>query len=289
MSAHSPSPLAPAPSASSGLMLPSSPGLETRTARALRDFRDAGALWQLCWTLSWLDIKLRYRGSLLGPFWLTLSTALMIGSMGFLYASLFHMDLHEYLPFLVLSIVLWGFIGTLVSEACTTFTSAEGMIRAVRMPFTLYAGRVVIRNMMILAHNIVVILVVDVVLSVQPGVISLLAIPAFALWLLLGLAISLTLGALCARFRDIPPIVGSVMQMAFFVSAVIWKPDQLKEQQYLLVYNPFYTVLEIVRGPLMGEVPSFGVYVSAGLSSVAIFAVSWIMFSRVRGRIAFWV
>ena len=77
--------------------------------------------------------------------------------------------------------------------------------------------------------------------------------------------------------------------MAFFVSAIIWRPEQLKDQEYLLVFNPFYTLLEIVRAPLMGEVPSLGVYLSAIGFSLGIIVLSWSVFSRVRGRIAFWV
>jgi lipopolysaccharide transport system permease protein len=266
-----------------------SPNFTARSALAARDVVEGFGLWRLCWTLSWLDIKLRYRGSLLGPFWLTLSTAVMIGSMGFLYASLFHMDLHEYLPFLALSLVLWNFLGALVGDACICFTSAEGMIRAVRLPFSLYGGRVVMRNLLVLAHNIVVIVVVDVLLDISPGAVALLAIPAFLLWLVVGLALSVLLGAICARFRDIPPIIASIMQMAFFVSAVIWRPEQLKDQEYLLIFNPFYTLLEIVRGPLLGDIPSTEVYLSALVFTVLVLGIAWLLFSRVRGRIAFWV
>lgn len=279
----------PFPASSARLELTSQPGFAARSSLAWQDLAEAVTMWHLCWTLSWLDIKLRYRGSVLGPFWLTLSTALMIGSMGFLYAELFGMDLHEYMPFLALSIVLWNFISALVSDACVCFTSAEGTIRSVRMPYALFAGRVVLRNLLVLGHNVVVIVAVDVLLQVAPGQTALLAIPGFILWLLVGIALSILLGALCARFRDIPPIVGSVMQMAFFVSAVIWRPEQLKSQEYLLTFNPFFTLLEIVRGPLMGIVPSVEVYISAGLFSVAIFVTAWLMFARVRGRIAFWI
>ncbi len=77
-----------------------------RSRKAARDLREAAALWRLCGTLAWLDIKLRYRGSLLGPFWLTLSTGVMVGSMGVIYAGLFKINLHDYLPFLALSLVL---------------------------------------------------------------------------------------------------------------------------------------------------------------------------------------
>ena len=260
-----------------------------RREMAARDMREAAALWRLCWTLSWLDIKLRYRGSTLGPFWLTLSTGVMVGALGFVNAALFNMQVHDVLPFLALSLVLWGFLGSLVGDACTCFTGAEGMIRSIRMPFALYAARVVLRNLLILAHNILVIVVVDLVLDAWPGQEAVLAIPAFGLWLIDGLAVSLLLGAFCARFRDIPPIVGSIMQMAFFISGVLWKPEQLGPQAWLLSFNPFFSLLDVVRGPLYGEIPTMLTYASAIVYSVLLCVGAWFMFARVRGRIAFWI
>ena len=103
--------------------------LSARNRLAVRDASNGTALWPLAWTLGWLDIRLRYRGSMLGPFWLTLSTGIMVASLGVLYSTLFHMDVREYLPFLSLSFVLWGFLGTIVSESCTAFTEAETVIR----------------------------------------------------------------------------------------------------------------------------------------------------------------
>jgi lipopolysaccharide transport system permease protein len=260
-----------------------------RQRMALRDLREGWVLARLCWTLSWLDIKLRYRGSVLGPLWLTLSTAVMVGALGFMNSALFSTPIGSYLPFLALSLVLWTFLGSLVSEGCTCFTSSEGMIRSIRMPFTIYGGRVVLRNLLVLAHNVVVIVVVDLALGTWPDGTGLLALPAFALWCVDGLAICLLFGAFCARFRDIPPIVGSVMQMAFFVSAVIYKPEQLGPKEWLLPFNPFFSLLEIVRAPLLSQVPDAATYLSALVYSALICVASWLLFVRVRGRIAFWV
>jgi lipopolysaccharide transport system permease protein len=130
---------------------------------------------------------------------------------------------------------------------------------------------------------------VDLVLWTLPGREALLALPAMALWLLDALALATLLGGLCARFRDIPPIVGSLMQMAFFVTPVIWKPELVGAKQWMLPFNPFFSLLEIVRGPLLGEVPGAVVYVSALLWSGVLCAIAWLLFARVRGRIAFWV
>ncbi len=270
--------------------------LEARAARAVRfrlagqDLREALALWRLCWTLSWLDIKLRYRGSLLGPFWLTLSTGVMVAAMGVIYAGLFKMDLHEYLPFLALSMVLWGFLGTVVSDGCAGYTQNEGMIRSIRMPYSLYAARVVLRNVLILGHNLLVIVAVYAVLLIWPGTIMLLSLPGVVLWLIDGLAACAVLGGLCARFRDIPPIVQSVMQIAFFVTPIIWKPELLPPaRRALLPLNPFFDLIEVVRAPLLGQVPSAEAYVGALLYSLLLCGGAWLLFARVRARIAFWV
>jgi lipopolysaccharide transport system permease protein len=265
------------------------PSFAARQRMALRDLANAVRLWRLCTTLALLDIRLRYRGSMLGPFWLTLSTAVMVGAMGVIYGTLFRLDLREYLPFLAVSQVLWSFLASTTQESCFVFTVAEGMIRSVRMPFSLYSARIVLRNLIVLGHNLAVIVGVDLVLWTLPGREALLALPAMVLWLLDALALATLLGGLCARFRDIPPIVGSLMQMAFFVTPVIWKPELVGAKQWMLPFNPFFSLLEIVRGPLLGEVPGAVVYVSALLWSGVLCAIAWLLFARVRGRIAFWV
>ncbi len=279
----------PSDSAGPLLQLSADQSLLGHQRMAVADLREAARLWRLCVTLAWLDIKLRYRGSLLGPLWLTLSTALMIASMGFIYATLFHMDLHEYLPFLALSLVLWNFIGQTVGDACTAFTGAEGALRSMRMPFSLHAGRIVLRNLIILGHNVIVIVAVDLLLWSWPGRDAVLALPGILLWLFDAVMLTLLFGTLCARFRDIPPIVGSVMQMAFFISAVIWKPDQLGMHQKWLLLNPFFTILEVVRAPLLGGEASLLVWTSALAASAVLGLAGWFLFARVRGRVAFWV
>jgi lipopolysaccharide transport system permease protein len=256
---------------------------------AIADVRAGLQLWRLAWTLGWLDIKLRYRGSMLGPFWLTISTGVMVGSLGFLYAKLWHISVRDYLPFLALSQVLWGFLSTLVAESCLGFTEAEGVIKSVRMPYFVFAIRVLVRNVLVLAHNIVVIVVVFIALSIWPGAAAFLAIPALPLWGADALVLVLLLGGICARFRDIMPIVNSVMLIAFFLSPVIWKPEQLGPGARWLPFNPFYDMLEIVRAPLLGEVPSLYVWLGALGYSAVLAALSWAFFSRARGRIAFWM
>ncbi len=261
----------------------------SRSNLALADISGGLGLWRLAVALGWLDIRLRYRGSMLGPFWLTISTGVMVASLGFLYSTLFKMDLKSYLPFLALSQVLWGFLGVVVSEACTTFTDAEGVIRSVRMPFFVFSIRTLIRNMIALAHNIVVIVVVFAIFGVWPGWEGLMIIPGLLLWVVDSLMLTLLLGSFCARFRDIQPIVNSIMQIAFFITPVIWKPEQLGAAAGKLFLNPFFDLLQVVRGPMLGENMTHHVWAGALFYSCVLCVLSWAFFVRARGRVTFWI
>jgi len=263
--------------------------LADRNRLAARDFAAAVRLWRLAWTLGWLDIRLRYRGSILGPFWLTISTGVMIGALGLLYSTLFKLSLQDYLPFLALSQILWSFLASLVAESCTVFTESETVIRSMRMPFFVFSFRTLTRNVLVLAHNLLVIVIVFAVFRQVPGWTALEIIPAAVIWIVDALAMTLLLGAFCARFRDILPIVGSIMQIAFFITPVIWKPEQLGPAIIYLPLNPFFDMLEILRAPLLGDSATAMTWLGALLYSAVLCAVSWLFFLRARGRIAFWI
>lgn len=260
-----------------------------RRERALEDLRGGFARWRLAWALARSDITHRYRGSVLGPFWLTLSTAVMLVALGILYAKLFRMDVAAYLPWLAASLIVWTMISQIVTDATTSLTAAEGVIRQMPLPYSVHALRVVFRNAVIAAHNLPLIAVVFAWFGVMPGWGALAAIPGFLLVALAAFAASVFLGMVCARFRDIPPIVASVMQIAFFVSPIIWKPEMVGHWQPYLALNPFFAVMETIRAPLLGESAGLLVWASALAWTAALMAGAWAFFVRFRGRIAFWV
>lgn len=255
---------------------------------AARDILEGLGLLRLALTLGWLDIRLRYRGSLLGPFWLTISTAVMVGSMGVLYATLFHINVRTYLPFLSFSLVLWGWLNMVITDGCEAFSGVAGMIHAVRMPYMVHALRLAIRSFLIFMHSLPVIIVVFLLLGVMPhftwG-------ECFG-WLLLltdTVAFSLLFGVLGARIRDMAPIAASIMQILFFVTPIIWRPELIYLGRQYMLLDPFYPLIEIVRAPLMGDVVRDTVWLMAVFYSGLLWIISFLLFARMRSRLAYWV
>ncbi len=260
-----------------------------RLSRAMDDLATGLSRWRLASALAWLDIRNRYRGSVLGPFWLTLSTGIMLIGLGLLYSALFKLQLREYLPHLAVSLVIWNAIAQMVNDATISLTQSEGIIRQLPLPYTVHALRCVMRNGIIALHNLPLIGLVFLACLHLPGPEALLAIPGLVIIFINAFAVALLLGMVCARFRDIGPIVTSVMQLAFFLTPILWKPQLLGHWQVLLPFNPFYAVLETVRGPLVEGGGALSAWIAALIYTALSVTVSIGFFVRFRGRVAFWV
>jgi ABC-2 type transport system permease protein/lipopolysaccharide transport system permease protein len=262
---------------------------QTPFQAALDDVLEGLRRWELWGTMGWYDVRQHYRRSVLGPFWLTLSMALMVVVLGFLYGGLFGHSLRDYLPYLALGLIFWGLMSSFFTEGCNMFTGSAHFIREVNAPLSIYVYRQLWKNLIILAHNALVYMAVAVAFGIWPGVAGILFFPGLVMVAMAGLTVSVVLGLLTCRFRDIPPIVTSVVQILFFVSPILWKPEQVPARALFVDSNPFFHFLNIVRQPLLGEVPDLSSWVVALALTAASLLLASLCFVRFRRRIAYWV
>lgn len=259
-------------------------------ASATKDLTAGAQAWKVWSALGWLDVRQRYRRSIIGPFWLTISTAFSIGSIGFLYSYLLKIPLSEFMPYLTVGLLLWNFISAMVIDGCYSLIHAEGFIKQTTLPKSIFTFRAVWRNIILFAHNIVIFLFVVLIYPVSLGWNSLLALGGLLLLLINGLCATLILGMACLRFRDIPQIVINVMQVLFFISPILWKKEGMGEMVHrFVVFNPFSYMLEIVRGPLLGNPFDEKVWLVAGSLTVVHLLLTFLLFPRYRARIAYWL
>jgi ABC-type polysaccharide/polyol phosphate export permease len=118
----------------------------------------------------------------------------------------------------------------------------------------------------------------------------LLLVPGLLLTLVTALWVGLLFGTLCTRFRDLPQIVASFMQIAFFVTPVIYKPELLSDRLWAATHlNPFASFLSLLRDPLLGQVPEATHYWLASAVAFGGLALTIPVFARFRARIAYWL
>jgi lipopolysaccharide transport system permease protein len=239
--------------------------------------------------LGWHDIKQRYRRSVIGPFWFTLSTLIMVGALGLVYSTLMGQNLREYIPYLGLGLVVWQYISTVINEGTTAFINNGYLIKQVRMPLTVYAMRVVWCNFIILLHSLPIVILLTIILGKTPKNEALFLFPGLLILMLQGVWVVLVVGIICCRFRDVIPIVNNFISIAFFVTPVLWPAKDLKERDWIADLNPLYHTIQIIRGPIMGTPVYWQSWAySVGLL-IAGFILAQYLMCRCRHRVAYWL
>lgn len=244
--------------------------------------------WRVWLLLGWLDLRLRYRRSYLGPFWITISMAIMIYSMGFIYAKIFHVNLANYFLYISGGMLSWFLLSTTLIEMMTVLTDSQSFILQVNIPFTVYIMRTITRNFIALGHNVIAILPLLIYFKCMPNLIMVfcsLAVTAVAMF-----SIGMIFAMLGARFRDVQQIVGSVLQVGFLLTPIMWNANMVPGRAIVAVYmNPFYYFVEFLRSGILNQSPpSIAV---KGCLAIAIggLALMLIVFARYRHRIPFWL
>ena len=258
---------------------------------AVMDIVAALKRYSLAGVLGWQDVRQRYRRSAIGPLWITLSMGVMIGTIGAVFGNIFNSPMTEFLPFLTIGMVMWSYMSTVITEGASGFISAEAIIKQLPIPLFVHIMRMIWRNILILGHNFLIVPVVMIWAGKSVGWMALLCIPGLTLmtvnmgWIVLLLAI------LCARYRDLPQIVTSILQVLFYLTPVMWLPKLLPQRAkvYLLDYNPVNHLLEIVRAPLLGSLPSELNWTVSIVMAVVGWALAIVVFGHFKRRIAYWL
>lgn len=262
-------------------------------------FRDLGRGWtqhELWLQLGWQDIKQRYRRSTLGPLWITIATGVMALALGLLYSMLFQISVREFLPHVTVGFIVWGFISGCIKDGAEVFIENEGLIKQLPSALSVHVYRLVWRQLLFLAHNMVIWVLLVLIFRIELGWQTLLAIPALALLVVNGVWVAMLFGIIATRFRDVAPLLEALVQLLFYVTPIVWTTHTLKVQggeiaqrALLAEINPLYHYLEIVRAPLIGQdVAGYHWWIVLGCTVVGLLLAALAM-RQMRFRVPYWV
>jgi ABC-type polysaccharide/polyol phosphate export permease len=253
------------------------------------DFGQTVVGWRTWWLMASQDIRLRYKRSAIGPFWLSVAMAVQVIGIGLLFSQIYDQPLDTFLLYISAGFVVWALLSTMIGEGCTILVDAEGHLRALPIPTPVLAARMVSRNLLIFFHNLLVIGGLILFLGHRPGLELVALFPALAIMTSFGFFCAVLLGPLCLRFRDVTQVVASVLGVMFFLTPIIWMPSQGRVSDIVVQMNPLYHLMEIVRAPLMGEFPTPMNWIVAGGVTAAVAFLAIISLAISRRRIYYWL
>lgn len=257
----------------------------------LRDWFLSLGQWHLWMHLGWQDLLRQYRRSFLGPAWIAINTAIFTAAFGWIGAQLFNQDVKSYIPYFCLGNVFFGFLTSVFNEGCKTYIDSAAFLKQSSYPKFIFVLRVVWRNLLLLAHQIPLILIVLWIGGLLGQSLWLLWLGGMLLTVASAVMAVALLGAISTRFRDIPMVVGSILQIAFFITPVIWRPTQLSagHSSAFIALNPLAAWLELLRAPLMGQAPQITAWMTASIAFVVLTLLCIAVYLAVRRRINYWL
>ncbi|WP_018689345.1 ABC transporter permease [Ahrensia kielensis] len=258
---------------------------------AINDISDALKKIDIALVFGWQDVSQRYRRSRIGAFWITINMAVMIVALGIIFGTLFRMPMEEFLPQVAAGLIVWTFFMSVIMEGGASYIEASATILQVKMPFSTHIIRVLWRNLIIMAHNIIIIPFI-LIFFMKPMTMSVFLLP---LGMIIGIVnvlwMAIFLSIVCTRFRDVPMIVQNVMQICFYATPIMWAPSILPDgmPQLLIQFNPFYHLLQVVRMPMLSETPDMVNWIVC--ISMAFFGwiLALVFFDRYQQRITYWL
>lgn len=245
--------------------------------------------WRTSYKLSLQDIELRYKRSLLGPFWISAALVATILALAFVFSGVFQTNFASYIGYIGTGLLTWQLILALTTEACASVIEHAPFLQNVRMPMTVIAGRIAFRNAIVFMHNGVAVVGLLLLFGVQMTPNIIWAAPGAVLILVFGYFLSMMLGPICTRFRDVPLVVQSAMQVIFFLTPIFWMPVEGSHHPGFILANPFYHMIQLVRAPMLGTAPDplnwqVALWCCAGTAVLAVISVS-----MTRKRMALWL
>ena len=240
-------------------------------------------------TLALHDIRQRYRRSKIGPFWFVLNNVIFVGVLGVLYSQLFEQDVYGYIPYLAAGFVTWQFLATNLSEAPNVFVEASALIKQVNISLSQHVLRLVLRNFIIFLHNIPFLFLLSLTMGVGISY-EILFLPfAFLVLCINSIFVCILLGILGARFRDVLPIIQSFVTIAFFFTPILWSAEVLEERAMFVNLNPLLHFVELVRSPLLGEMPAKTSILVAISTTFAFGIMAHLVVGRFKKRVVYWL
>ncbi|TFV56729.1 ABC transporter permease [Mycobacterium sp. PS03-16] len=268
---------------------------QSRTmTRAIRDLREGFGKRELWLHLGWQDIKQRYRRSVLGPFWITIATGATAVAMGLLYSKLFKLELAEHLPYVTMGLIVWNLINAAILEGADVFVANEGLIKQLPTPLSVHVYRLVWRQMILFGHNIIIFVIIAIIYPKPWNWADLAVIPALLLIMLNCIWVALCFGILATRYRDISPLLNSLVQLLFFMTPIIWNEATLQQQgaasyAKIVELNPLLHYLDIVRAPLLGADQELRHWIVVLVLTVIGWGFAAIAMRQYRARVPYWV
>ena len=235
------------------------------------------------------DLNNRYKGSVMGFFWMLISPLLQMGVYTFVFSVIIKMNIERFYLYLFVALIPWIFFSSCLSAGANAVISQQDLIKRVCFPREIIPVSFTISQFINMALSFLVVLLVALLsgVSVSIGAVFMLFV-VMAVQFILAVGIVLMVSAFAVFFRDLPHILSIASMMWMYLTPVLYPvefvPDDLKKLLYL---NPMTPIIIAYRDILYyGRIPDLSDLAYALGFSMMLLIVGEGIFARLKRRFA---
>ncbi len=255
------------------------------------DFAELWRYRELLATLVWRDLKVRYRQTLLGVFWVVGQPLLMVMIFTLVFQKIAGLSLTSGAPyplFVFAGLVPWQFFANGVQNAGVSVLGNTQLVSKVYFPRLIIPAAPIAGALIDLIIVIATVFLIQIGYGWPPAISGLLYIPlGLVVLLALTFGIGCWMAALNVKYRDVRVIMPFLFQFGMFATPVLYPVDRLSsELQKAVAYNPMTGVLELFRGGMLGE-PMNAWFISVSvIAAVLVLGTGIVAFTRMERQFA---
>lgn len=264
--------------------------LVAATRIGFADLAGACRHWRISYLMATSEVRRKYSRSRLGQFWITIAMAITTTALGTVWALLWNAPIHQLLPYVAANLVAWTLLSGCINEATTAFPSYSHYFLNQKLSFAAVVYAVVLKNVIVFAHNVTILLVLILVFQIPVGVGIVQILPALVLTAVMAAMVGYLVALAATRYRDIGQVISNALQVVFFVTPIVWRPSQIPpDKQWLIDFNPFAVFLKLLSAPFLGEPLLAQDWLAATLITVLLLAVAPLLIGRYSARVIYWL
>lgn len=236
------------------------------------------------------DMKQRYRRSALGLIWIMLSYAIFVGGISLFFSAFSQTSPKDFIAYVAIGFAMFGFLMAQIQDGCMVFVNASTWIKSVAMPFSIHVLRSISRAILTLALNLVVAFAIMITMGWRPELVSLLSLFGFVIYLINAVAVQYIFGLIAARYRDVAHLMNSITRIMIFVTPILWIREEMTGARAIAAdLNPLTHYIEIVRAPLLGDMPRLSSWIIVLVLTTLVWLVATYAGARMRRRLPYWI
>ncbi len=262
----------------------------SRYASFTKDLNDMLQHHEMWLNMAWQEIRLRYRRSKIGPFWITISTAFFIFTLGFMRGALSGSSIRSYLAHIAFGLISWQMMVGILSGAGDIYVINARYVTNLRLNLLVLIMKSIMTSMFIFAHDLIIFVLVVVFLKLPVSWNLLLMPPGLLLVVANMFMVSVIFSLIGVRYRDFAQIVNSLIRVLFFLTPVYWSPEEVSGKAALVAtVNPFRYFIDLIRAPMLGQLPELNSWLVALALLLILTCLAAVSYRSKSTRVAFWI